>query len=101
MSARLAVWRVGFWRRTEARVAQAGAPRVLPPRWIVVIVVEEIRGVRWGVMESAVSRRRDSVESVKRVCVSKYWSSWGLLDDSQSGSAIVMTRRGLEWLLLR
>ena len=59
MSSSLAVWRVVFVWSTEARREQAGAPRVLPPRWISVIVFEVIKGLRWGSMSETVSSLRD------------------------------------------
>lgn len=40
--------------RTDPRASQAGAPKVLPPRWISVTVVDAMRGLRWGSMSSAV-----------------------------------------------
>lgn len=55
MSARMAVRREVLERRMEARAAQAGAPRVLPLRLRVVVVVEEERAERCGRMEAAVS----------------------------------------------
>lgn len=55
ISAKLAVCKEVLVRRMEARAAQAGAPRVLPLRLMVVTVVEDSRGARWGRMESAVS----------------------------------------------
>ena len=65
MSSSLAVWRVVFVWSTEARREQAGAPRVLPPRWISVIVSEAIKGLRWGSISSAVSSLRDCPEREK------------------------------------
>ena len=59
MSSSLAVCRVVFFLSTEARVSQAGAPSVLPPRWISVTVSEAIKGLRCGSMCSAVSSLRD------------------------------------------
>ena len=65
MSSSLAVRSVVFVLSTEARREQAGAPRVLPPRWISVTVSEAIKGLRWGSMSSAVSSLRDCPEREK------------------------------------
>ena len=67
MSSNFAVCSVFFVRRTEASVSQAGAPRVLPPRWISVTLSEAMRGFKWGSMSSAVSSLRERPERVNVV----------------------------------
>ena len=65
MSSSFATWRVFLDLRTVPRVSHAGAPKVLPPRWISVVVVEAMRGARWGSMSAAVSSFRDLLEREK------------------------------------
>lgn len=69
MSAKLAVSRWVWVERMGARCSQAGAPRVLPPRWIEVNFLDSIRVWMWGWMSEALSRRREEVERVKWVGV--------------------------------
>ena len=59
MSSNFAVWREVLDLRTAPSASQAGAPRVLPPRWISVVESEAMRGFRWGSMSSAVVSLRD------------------------------------------
>lgn len=66
MSARFMVWRDVWEERRGARAEQAGAPRVLPLRWIVVWVLVMWRGEVCGWVSSAVSsfRPRSAREKV-------------------------------------
>ena len=59
ISSSFAVCRDVLVLSTSPRVSQAGAPNVLPPKWISVTVSEAMRGLRWGSMSSAVSSLRD------------------------------------------
>ena len=59
ISARLATSRLFCFETREAISAQAGTPRVLPPRRISVMEVEVRRGSRWGRASSAVESLRD------------------------------------------
>lgn len=65
MSSSFATCSVVLDLRTEPSASQAGAPRVLPPRWISVTESEAMRGWRWGSMSSAVVSLRDWEEREK------------------------------------
>lgn len=67
MSSNLATCNVFFVLSTDASASQAGAPSVLPPRWISVMFSEAMRGFRWDSMCSSVSSLRERPVSVKMV----------------------------------
>jgi len=65
ISSNLATCSVFLVLRTEESASQAGAPNVLPPRWISVRFSAALRGARWDSMCSGLSSLRARPDSVK------------------------------------